>query len=180
MGPTWVLSAPDGPHVGPMNLANRAVLVNRWICHRDICSLPVGMLWCICHHMSGNSSLLAMVQYMLILFTHCGLVTPYGDLDLASWGEQAITWTDVDLSSSEGNFIGNCSRYLSLIYVLEILNLKLLPHLAGGIQSRSYDQYVCTQLNHVRLSWTQAHCDCVMKWSVSSKKHTKNTFFSLI
>ena len=23
MGPTWVLSAPDGPHVGPMNLANR-------------------------------------------------------------------------------------------------------------------------------------------------------------
>ena len=23
MGPTWVLSAPDGPHVVPMNLANR-------------------------------------------------------------------------------------------------------------------------------------------------------------
>ena len=21
MGPTWVLSAPDGPHIGPMNLA---------------------------------------------------------------------------------------------------------------------------------------------------------------
>ena len=28
MGPTWVLSAPDGPHVGPMNLAIR---VNRKI-----------------------------------------------------------------------------------------------------------------------------------------------------
>ena len=26
MGPTWVLSAPDGPHVGPMNLAIRIVL----------------------------------------------------------------------------------------------------------------------------------------------------------
>ena len=26
MGPTWVLSAPDGPHVGPMNLAIREVL----------------------------------------------------------------------------------------------------------------------------------------------------------
>ena len=25
MGPTWVLSAPDGPHVGPINLAVRAV-----------------------------------------------------------------------------------------------------------------------------------------------------------
>ena len=26
MGPTWVLSAPGGPHVGPMNLAVRASL----------------------------------------------------------------------------------------------------------------------------------------------------------
>ena len=25
MGPTWVLSAPDGPHVGPTNLATREV-----------------------------------------------------------------------------------------------------------------------------------------------------------
>ena len=25
-GPTWVLSAPDGPHVGPMNLAIRGGL----------------------------------------------------------------------------------------------------------------------------------------------------------
>ena len=28
MGPAWVLSAPDGPHVGPMNLAVRGV----WSC----------------------------------------------------------------------------------------------------------------------------------------------------
>ena len=27
MGPTWVLSAPDGPHVGPMNLAIRGIFV---------------------------------------------------------------------------------------------------------------------------------------------------------
>ena len=26
VGPTWVLSAPDGPHVGPMNLAIRGDL----------------------------------------------------------------------------------------------------------------------------------------------------------
>ena len=25
MGSTWVLSAPDGPHVGPMNIAIRVV-----------------------------------------------------------------------------------------------------------------------------------------------------------
>ena len=28
MGPTWVLTAPDGPHVGPMNLAIRVVICN--------------------------------------------------------------------------------------------------------------------------------------------------------
>ena len=27
MGPTWVLSAPDGPHFGPMNLAIRVITV---------------------------------------------------------------------------------------------------------------------------------------------------------
>ena len=26
MGPTWVMSAPDGPHVDPMNLAIRAYI----------------------------------------------------------------------------------------------------------------------------------------------------------
>ena len=26
MGPIWVLSAPDGPHVGPINLAIRDIL----------------------------------------------------------------------------------------------------------------------------------------------------------
>ena len=32
MGPTWVLSAPDGPHVGPMNLAIRDInhSLNQW------------------------------------------------------------------------------------------------------------------------------------------------------
>ena len=29
MGPTWVLSAPDGPHVGPMNLAIREYTYNQ-------------------------------------------------------------------------------------------------------------------------------------------------------
>ena len=35
MGPTWVLSAPDGPHVGPMSLAIRVVLVIHG-CHFSI------------------------------------------------------------------------------------------------------------------------------------------------
>ena len=28
MGPTWVLSAPDGPHVGPMNLVFKVCIPN--------------------------------------------------------------------------------------------------------------------------------------------------------
>ena len=32
MGPTWVLSAPDGPHVRPMNFANWDVSVYRSKC----------------------------------------------------------------------------------------------------------------------------------------------------
>ena len=34
MGPTWVLSAPDGPHVGPMSLAIRECF-HLWICQWD-------------------------------------------------------------------------------------------------------------------------------------------------
>ena len=33
MGPTWVLSAPDGPHVGPMNLAIRDAACDFWYIH---------------------------------------------------------------------------------------------------------------------------------------------------
>ena len=36
MGPTWVLLAPDGPHVGPMNLAPRAPLTNGGSRNTDI------------------------------------------------------------------------------------------------------------------------------------------------
>ena len=32
IGPTWVLSAPDGPHVGPMNLAIRVI---NWLYDRS-------------------------------------------------------------------------------------------------------------------------------------------------
>ena len=31
MGTTWVLSAPDGSHVGPMNLATRVKLPSSWL-----------------------------------------------------------------------------------------------------------------------------------------------------
>ena len=43
MGPTWVLSAPVGPHIGPMNIAIRDVLGDIWaiftFCHHSTESL---------------------------------------------------------------------------------------------------------------------------------------------
>ena len=36
MGPTWVLSAPDGPHVGPMNIAIRVVTSVRQVDSRAL------------------------------------------------------------------------------------------------------------------------------------------------
>ena len=41
MGPTWVLSAPDRPHVGPMNLAIRVKLIpSQWDLNLGILSGP--------------------------------------------------------------------------------------------------------------------------------------------
>ena len=44
MGPTWVLSAPDGPHVGPMNLAIREGLENDCL-EAVLCKYDMGDTW---------------------------------------------------------------------------------------------------------------------------------------
>ena len=41
MGTTWVLSAPDGTHVGPMILAIRESFGRLWITYRDSCFIVV-------------------------------------------------------------------------------------------------------------------------------------------
>ena len=75
MGPTWVLSAPDGPHVGPMNLAIRGCMNYR---PRNMLMVSaVGsqvrfqMHWQISHtrsYVQGNWSEMAysvMITYLL-------------------------------------------------------------------------------------------------------------------
>ena len=46
MGPTWVLSAPDGPHVGPMNLAIREFIISYSIGPYQSCWCPAS-LWLV-------------------------------------------------------------------------------------------------------------------------------------
>ena len=55
MGPTWILSAPDGPHVGPMSLAIKGGSV-----------------------MSMMKASVAATSSL----TYCDLVTSYADVDL--------------------------------------------------------------------------------------------------
>ena len=52
-----------------------------------------------------------------------------------------------------GQFYRKLFKISILDICLKILNLKLLPYLAGGIQSRSDNQYVCTQFDHSP-TWT--------------------------
>ena len=49
MGPTWVLSAPDGPHDSPMNLAIKVRLVICWY------NLPFDVVTYLAHHSSNKS-----------------------------------------------------------------------------------------------------------------------------
>ena len=51
MGPTWVLSAPDGPHVGPMDLAIRETMDTE----TEILSLFLVITLCMCHTWTWSS-----------------------------------------------------------------------------------------------------------------------------
>ena len=59
LGPTWVLSAPDGPHVGPMNLAIRVVYhkTNMMNCSIYFRSVDIVHLWWALHLRLWDSSL---------------------------------------------------------------------------------------------------------------------------
>ena len=83
----------------------------------------------------------------IALVTHCGLVTPYGDKELCqhlirywlvAWRHQAITWTNVDLSSLRSHSIHLCALSLEDLKKpinktrLKIAVLKWHPGLPGA------------------------------------------------
>ena len=57
MGPTWVLSAPDGPHVDPMNLAIRVHLTSKPLDTKSAHEMP-------CKH-TGDKPLPELMLSML-------------------------------------------------------------------------------------------------------------------
>ena len=85
MGPTWVLPAPDGPHVGPMNLAIRV-----YICY-DLVFDPVPCEWQSCRVFLLIMSYNGMESFANLSFTNL----PYSSssMALALCNESVKTWT---------------------------------------------------------------------------------------
>ena len=73
MGPTWVLSAPDGPRVGPVNLAIRERSLVRWAPDwylRHAISMPVGM-----HHLCYTPDFTTSSPHLLLKVSHLFSIT---------------------------------------------------------------------------------------------------------
>ena len=138
MGPTWVLSAPDGRHVGPMNLAIRdgrkflcsgsgAWAINGNGLHGTPCETEntymrscsvftsqLEEMWRLRTPIRNGmlkltvDGLRTCFKPQIISLTPEALGRKYGGIDLGphwlrwwlvAWRYQAITWTNVDLSS---------------------------------------------------------------------------------
>ena len=82
MGPTWVLSAPAGPHVGPMNLAIREAI--------DMCwnlAVPLVPLWASSPHEVLDSTIFKSSQIksnQVYCYTNnTNYTTPYNEYNVA-------------------------------------------------------------------------------------------------
>ena len=64
MGPAWILSAPDGPHIGPMSLALREVSIGAQIAGKPLWELILD--WIIETHM--NCSLEYRMNFDFIIY----------------------------------------------------------------------------------------------------------------
>ena len=81
MGPTWILSAPDGPHVGPMNLAIREHIQQQDPVVMYICESPVRP-W---SRYSGDP------HGLPVCISHgAGIPIPQHDTGLGNWGNWKI------------------------------------------------------------------------------------------
>ena len=69
MGPTWVLSAPDGPHVDPMNLAMWDSSDLRWDQTSQNSPPHMGQLWsACCEHCVEKDYVFTRIVYVFILW----------------------------------------------------------------------------------------------------------------
>ena len=82
VGPTWVLTAPDGPHAGPMNLAIR--VGQRWLPLGWVSILPWMHRW------------EAAIHHRYPINFHAGIMSqypPYQATVLIFWGSNSNDWS---------------------------------------------------------------------------------------
>ena len=135
MGPTWVLSAPDGPHVGPMNFAIRGVLCSKKSC-------VIGN-WCnMIHYNKVQYTVWCSTIITQSIFKILPIDTPIG---LTSWYHQWILvfhdvhsicsmWGRVDCFLAS-DFSGTPTAIHS-IWVQVVNHLLLMPCFILPIQGR--------------------------------------------
>ena len=102
--------------------------------------------------------------FFFAILTHYGLVTPYGDTDLGqhwlrlwlvAWRHQAITWTNVDLSSVKSSDIHRNTIALEISQPpitkisLKMTYLKFCLNLPGAneLNSRCWEHILATEYN---------------------------------
>ena len=109
-----------------------------------------------------------MQQYHVVWYlTHCGLVPPYGNTELGqhwlgwclfAWWPQAITQTNVDLTSKVfcGIHLAAILQVLINSMCLKITISKLLPHLPGANEiyfAMLYYRYTSPLKKHFHMLW---------------------------
>ena len=96
MGPTWVLSAPDGPHVAPMNLAIRDHIIVGYPSAKNQHWQPShGVMWslrrnshnCITDHSAIKSKLIDIPIYPWFARTSADVITKCSDKQFFAFHE---------------------------------------------------------------------------------------------
>ena len=115
MGPTWVLSAPDGPHVGPMNLAIRVWNIKA----NDMCRIIVVTCW---------------IDHYSIVLTACGV---WRDHHLSSYKPESYLWMDLWTEFVfHGSFVNSGNS-------MGIKSLKMIPYVQFYIsRAKCSDNYL--------------------------------------
>ena len=130
MGLTWVQSAPDGPHVGPMNLAIRECNGNHkmkgcYLCSwRDRLPNSFNSLW------SSDDTLRHRSRSILL---H-NIIISYGLLHDGTKPLPELMLTDNQrglVAFSWGQFHRKCPRYISLLWVWKLL-IQHSSHISQG------------------------------------------------
>ena len=122
MGPNWVLLAPDGPHVGPMNLAIR-----------DACLMLVKQPWGVCLSESyGSVTNYNITKPRQNKIKHCACFTGYNSLiSLSNTVVQSHTLVNAK-STMVGQVIAldyrkEKSKALKPSFVVSYLNINIWP-----------------------------------------------------